>query len=200
VSPCFLWAAYAVLFLTKACGSFRKEHRRCPINELLINEEIKAPEVRLISEKGEQLGIMSSEEALKIAEAAESDLILIAPQAKPPVCRIMDYSKYRYEQSRKERDAKKKQKTVEVKEIRFSPNIDTNDQNTKANSARKFLEKGNRVKVSLRFRGREMTHINETKGVLDRFTEALQDVSVVDKPAKMEGRNMSIVLAPKSGK
>ena len=174
--------------------------RRCPINESLINEEIHEKEVRLISDKGEQLGIMSSEEALKIAEEAELDLILIAPQAKPPVCRLMDYSKYRYEQSRKERDAKKKQKTVEVKEIRFSPNIDTNDLNTKANSARKFMEKGNRVKVSLRFRGREMTHINETKGVLDRFTEALADVSIVDKPAKMEGRNMSIVLAPKTGK
>ncbi|MBO4410829.1 MAG: translation initiation factor IF-3 [Lachnospiraceae bacterium] len=166
----------------------------------MINEEIQEKEVRLISATGEQLGIMSSAEALRRAEEAESDLILIAPQAKPPVCRIMDYSKYRYEQSRKERDAKKKQKTVEVKEIRFSPNIDTNDLNTKANNARKFLEKGNRVKVSLRFRGREMTHINETKGVLDEFTELLKDVSVVDKPAKMEGRNMSIVLAPKAGK
>ena len=194
----------------RVCGPFLLERslrdvwnhvfRRCPINELLINEEIQEKEVRLISATGEQLGIMSSAEALRRAEEAESDLILIAPQAKPPVCRIMDYSKYRYEQSRKERDAKKKQKTVEVKEIRFSPNIDTNDLNTKANNARKFLEKGNRVKVSLRFRGREMTHINETKGVLDEFTELLKDVSVVDKPAKMEGRNMSIVLAPKAGK
>ena len=112
----------------------------------------------------------------------------------------MDYSKYRYEQARKEKDAKKKQKTVEVKEIRFSPNIDTNDLNTKANNARKFLEKGNRVKVPLRFRGREMTHINATTGVLDDFAELLQDIASVDKPAKLEGRNMSIVLAPKAGK
>ena len=195
--------------MDRVCGPFlfdgnlrsgQSTIRRCPINELFINEEIREKEVRLISATGEQLGIMSSEEALKKAEEAESDLILIAPQAKPPVCRIMDYSKFRYEQSRKERDAKKKQKTVEVKEIRFSPNIDTNDLNTKANSAKKFLEKGNRVKVSLRFRGREMTHINELKGVLDRFIESLQEVAVVDKAAKMEGRSMSIVLAPKNGK
>ncbi len=165
-----------------------------------MNEEIRLPEVRVISPTGEQLGIMSSAEALKKAEEEELDLILIAPQAKPPVCKIMDYSKYRYEQARKEKDAKKKQKTVEVKEIRFSPNIDTNDLNTKANNARKFLEKGNRVKVTLRFRGREMTHINATKGVLDDFAELLQDIASVDKPAKLEGRNMSIVLAPKAGK
>ena len=125
---------------------------------------------------------------------------MIAPTAKPPVCRIVDYNKYRYEQSRREKDAKKKQKVVEVKEIRFSPNIDTNDLNTKSNNARKFLEKGNRVKVTLRFRGREMAHINQTKGVLDEFAETLKDIANVDKPAKMEGRNMSIVLAPKPAK
>jgi len=162
-----------------------------------MNDQIRLNEVRVIAENGEQLGIMSSADALKKAEEAELDLILIAPQAKPPVCRIMDYSKYRYEQVRKERDAKKKQKTVEVKEIRFSPNIDTNDLNTKSNNARKFLEKGNRVKVTLRFRGREMAHINATKGVLDEFAATLQDIATVDKPAKLEGRNMSIVLAPK---
>ena len=165
-----------------------------------MNEEIQAKEVRVISSEGLQLGIMSSEEALKKAEEEELDLIMIAPNATPPVCKIMDYSKYRYEQARKEKDAKKKQKTVEVKEIRFSPNIDTNDLNTKSNNARKFLEKGNRVKVTLRFRGREMTHINATKGVLDTFAESLADIAIVDKPAKMEGRNMSIVLAPKAGK
>jgi len=162
-----------------------------------MNDQIRLNEVRVIAENGEQLGIMSSADALKKAEEAELDLILIAPQAKPPVCRIIDYSKYRYEQVRKERDAKKKQKTVEVKEIRFSPNIDTNDLNTKSNNARKFLEKGNRVKVTLRFRGREMAHINATKGVLDEFAATLQDIATVDKPAKLEGRNMSIVLAPK---
>ena len=143
---------------------------------------------------------MSSREALKIAEEHELDLILIAPTAKPPVCRIMDYGRYRYEQVKKERDAKKKQKIVEVKEIRLSPNIDTNDLNTKSNNARKFLEKGNRVKVTLRFRGREMAHVNATKGVLDEFAGTLADISNVDKPAKMEGRSMSIVLAPKPGK
>ncbi|MBQ9910922.1 MAG: translation initiation factor IF-3 [Lachnospiraceae bacterium] len=163
----------------------------------MMNDQIRENEVRVISQDGQQLGIMSSAEALKIAMNAELDLILIAPQAKPPVCRIMDYSKYRYEQTRKERDAKKKQRTVEVKEIRFSPNIDTNDLNTKSNNARKFLEKGNRVKVTLRFRGREMAHVNATKGVLDEFAQTLADIATVDKPAKMEGRNMSIVLAPK---
>ncbi len=154
----------------------------------------------MISENGEQLGIMTSQEALAKAESQELDLIMIAPNAAPPVCRIMDYSKFRYEQVRKERDAKKKQKTVEVKEIRLSPNIDTNDVNTKANNARKFLEKGNRVKVTLRFRGREMAHISATKHVLDEFGESLGDIAVVEKAAKMEGRSMSIVLAPKTGK
>ena len=143
---------------------------------------------------------MSSQEALQKAEEDELDLILIAPTANPPVCRIMDYSKFKYEQVRREKDQKKKQKTVEVKEIRFSPNIDTNDLNTKSNNARKFLEKGNRVKVTLRFRGRELAHINETKGVLMEFAETLQDIANVDKEPKMEGRSMSIVLAPKAGK
>ena len=170
------------------------------ISEVLINEQIRVPEVRVISSTGEQLGIMTTEEALRKAEEQELDLIMIAPTAKPPVCRIVDYNKYRYEQSRREKDAKKKQKVVEVKEIRFSPNIDTNDLNTKSNNARKFLEKGNRVKVTLRFRGREMAHINQTKGVLDEFAETLKDIANVDKPAKMEGRNMSIVLAPKPAK
>ena len=170
------------------------------ISELLINEQIREKEVRVISEDGQQLGIMSSQEALRLAEDQDLDLILIAPTAKPPVCRIMDYGRYRYEQAKKERDAKKKQKIVEVKEIRLSPNIDTNDLNTKSNNARKFLEKGNRVKVTLRFRGREMAHVNVTKGVLDEFAATLADISNVDKPAKMEGRSMSIVLAPKPGK
>lgn len=170
------------------------------ISEVLINEQIRVPEVRVISSTGEQLGIMTTEEALGKAEEQELDLILIAPTAKPPVCRIVDYNKYRYEQAQREKDAKKKQKVVEVKEIRFSPNIDTNDLNTKSNNARKFLEKGNRVKVTLRFRGREMAHVNQTKGVLDEFAETLKDIANVDKPAKMEGRNMSIVLAPKPAK
>ena len=168
--------------------------------DLLINEAIKASELRVITERGEQLGIMSFEAAMQKAIEAEADLILIAPQAKPPVARIQDYSKFKYDQVKKEREAKKKQKTVEVKEIRLSPNIDTNDLNTKANNARKFLEKGNRVKVTLRFRGREMAHINATKGVLDDFASSLADISNMEKTAKMEGRSMSIVLAPKAGK
>lgn len=170
------------------------------ISEAIINEGIKFESVRVIDANGAQLGVMSSQEALQKAEEDELDLILIAPTANPPVCRIMDYSKFKYEQVRREKDQKKKQKTVEVKEIRFSPNIDTNDLNTKSNNARKFLEKGNRVKVTLRFRGRELAHINETKGVLMEFAETLQDIANVDKEPKMEGRSMSIVLAPKAGK
>lgn len=169
-------------------------------NDLLVNEQIRAKEVRVISEDGAQLGILSISEAMRMAEEADADLILIAPTANPPVCRIMDYSKFKYEQVKRERDAKKKQKTVEVKEIRLTPNIDTNDLNTKSNNARKFLEKGNRVKVTLRFRGREMAHINATKGILDEFAETLQDIATVEKAAKMEGRSMSIVMAPKAGK
>jgi len=165
-----------------------------------MNEKIRAKEVRVISEEGEMLGVMEITEALRLAKEAELDLIEVSPNAVPPVCKIIDYGKYRYELARREKDAKKKQKVVEVKEIRLSPNIDTNDLNTKSNNARKFLEKGNRVKVTLRFRGREMAHISATKGVLDDFAETLQDIATVDKAAKMEGRSMSIVLAPKAGK
>ena len=152
---------------------------------------------RLIGEDGEQLGIMSAREAMKIAQEAELDLVKIAPAAKPPVCKIIDYGKYKYEQARKEKEAKKKQKTVEVKEVRLSPNIDTNDLNTKINNATKFISKGNKVKVTLRFRGREMAHVQQSKHILDDFAETLADVAVVEKPAKMEGRAMSMVLAEK---
>ena len=167
------------------------------ISEVLINEQIRVPEVRVISSTGEQLGIMTSEEALRKAEEQELDLIMIAPTAKPPVCRIVDYNKYRYEQSRREKDAKKKQKVVEVKEIRFSPNIDTNDLNTKSNNARKFLEKGNRVKVTLRFRGREMAHMSNSAHILTDFAEALSDIANIDKQPKVEGRNMTMFLVSK---
>ncbi|HIW42210.1 MAG TPA: translation initiation factor IF-3 [Candidatus Mediterraneibacter vanvlietii] len=163
----------------------------------MINEQIRDREVRLISENGEQLGIMSAREAMKIAQEAELDLVKIAPQAKPPVCKIIDYGKYKYEQTRKEKEARKKQKTVEVKEVRLSPNIDTNDLNTKINNAKKFIAKGNKVKVTLRFRGREMAHVQQSKHILDDFAETLADVAVVEKPAKMEGRAMSMVLAEK---
>ena len=163
----------------------------------MINEQIRDREVRLISENGEQLGIMSAREAMKIAQEAELDLVKIAPQAKPPVCKIIDYGKYKYEQTRKEKEARKKQKTVEVKEVRLSPNIDTNDLNTKINNAKKFIAKGNKVKVTLRFRGREMAHVQQSKHILDDFAESLADIAVVEKPAKMEGRAMSMVLTEK---
>lgn len=140
---------------------------------------------------------MSPKEALKLAEEAGVDLVKIAPTANPPVCRIVDYGKYKYEQTRKEKEAKKKQRVIEIKEIRLSPNIDTNDLNTKVNAARKFIAKGDRVKVTLRFRGREMTHMNNSKHILDDFAEALADVAVIEKAPKVEGRSMTMFLAEK---
>ena len=163
----------------------------------MINEQIRDREVRLIGADGEQLGIVSSREAQRIADEAGLDLVKIAPTAKPPVCKVIDYGKYRYEQARKEKDAKKKQKTVELKEIRLSPNIETNDLNTKVNNARKFIEKGNKVKITLRFRGREMAHMNNSKHILDDFAQALADIAVVEKAPKVEGRSIGMVLAEK---
>ncbi len=167
------------------------------ISDLMINEQIRDKEVRVIGEEGEQLGVMSIKEAMALAEEAGVDLIKIAPTAKPPVCRIADYGKYKYEQMRREKEAKKKQKVIDIKEIRLSPNIDTNDLNTKANAARKFLTKGDKVKVSLRFRGREMAHMNSSKHILDDFAELLADVAVVDKAPKVEGRSMTMFLTEK---
>ena len=163
----------------------------------MINEQIRDREVRLIGQNGEQLGIMSARDAYKHAQEAGLDLVKIAPTAKPPVCKIIDYGKYKYEQTRKEKEARKKQKTVEIKEVRLSPNIDTNDLNTKINNAKKFISKGNKVKVTLRFRGREMAHVQQSKHILDDFAETLADIAVVEKPAKMEGRAMSMVLTEK---
>ena len=167
------------------------------ISELMINEQIRDKEVRVIGEDGEQLGIMSSREAMKIAEDAGLDLVKIAPTAKPPVCKIVDYGKYRYELSRKEKEARKKQRTIEVKEIRLSPNIDTNDLNTKISAARKFLSKGDRVKITLRFRGREMAHMANSKHILDDFAQALSDICVMEKAPKVEGRAMTMFLTEK---
>ena len=158
----------------------------------MINEQIRDREVRLIGADGEQLGIVSSREAQKIADEAGLDLVKIAPNAKPPVCKVIDYGKYRYEQARKE-----KQKTVELKEIRLSPNIEANDLNTKMNAAKKFLAKGNKVKITLRFRGREMAHMNASKHILDDIAENLSDVAVVEKAPKVEGRSIGMVLAEK---
>ena len=171
---------------------------RCTtIADLMINERVRDKEVRVIGQDGEQLGIMSSREAMKLAREADLDLVKIAPTAKPPVCKIIDYGKYRYEMARKEKEAKKKQRTMEIKEVRLSPNIDTNDLNTKANQARKFLSKGDKVKVTLRFRGREMAHVNYSKQILDNFIEKLEDIAVVDKKPKMEGRSMVMFLSEK---
>ena len=171
---------------------------RCStISELMINEQIRDREVRLIGENGDQLGIMSSKEALRLAREAELDLVKIAPTAKPPVCKIIDYGKYRYELARKEKEARKKQKTIEIKEVRLSPNIDVNDLNTKVNSARKFISKGNKVKVSLRFRGREMAHMQAHRYILEDFAKELADIAVIDKPIKQEVRSLTLFLAEK---
>ena len=163
----------------------------------LINDEIKEKELRVIDEDGVMLGIMSNSEALKIAEEKDKDLVLISPGANPPVCKIMDYGKFLYEQTKKEKEARKKQKVVNVKEIRLSPSIEDHDITIKANHAKKFLLDEDKVKVTVRFRGREADYGYIGKNILDKFVEKLQDVSVVEKAAKLEGRNMILILAPK---
>ena len=167
------------------------------ISDYFINEQIRDKEVRVIGENGDQLGIMSSRDAQKLADDAGLDLVKIAPTATPPVCRIVDYGKFKYEQIRKEKEAKKKQQVTEIKEIRLSPNIDTNDLNTKTNAIRKFIEKGNKVKVTLRFRGREMAHMAQSKHILDDLAESLSEVAVVEKAPKVEGRSMIMFLSKK---
>ena len=162
-----------------------------------INEEILDKEVRLIGAEGEQLGIMSSAEALKIAEERELDLVKIAPGSNPPVCKIMDYGKFRFEQTKKEKEAKKNQRVIEIKEIRMSPGIDTNDFNTKLKNGQKFLTDGDRVKVSVRFRGREMAHTEIGAELLKDFAAKCADIANMDKAPKLEGRNMSMFLSPK---
>ena len=164
------------------------------ISDLMINEQIRDKEVRLIGVNGEQLGIMSARDAMRIAREAELDLVKIAPTAKPPVCKIIDYGKFKYEQARKEKEARKKQKTIEIKEVRLSPNIEENDLNTKVSAARKFIQKGDKVKVTLRFRGREMAHVQKMKQILDVFAEKLSDIAVVEKAPKLEGRQMMMFL------
>jgi len=177
--------------------------RRCfPIStkEVQINEAIRDKELRIVSDSGEQLGFMSAAEALALAESKNLDLVKIAPQANPPVCKIMDYGKYLFEQSKREKEARKNQKIVELKEIRLSVKIDTHDFDTKVDHARKFLTAGNKVKVSIRFRGREMAHPNLALDNMKRFALACEDLANVEKPAKVDGRQMLMFLAPKAPK
>ncbi len=168
--------------------------------ELQINEEIRDREVRVIGADGAQLGVMSAREALELAFSKNLDLVKIAPQATPPVCKIIDYGKYRFEQAKREKEAKKNQRVVDIKEVRLSLNIDTHDFETKVGHAVRFLKGGDKVKVSIRFRGREMGHPELGQDVMKRFAEALTEIANVEKPAKLEGRNMLMFLAPKPAK
>ena len=168
--------------------------------DMMVNDGIRARELRLIDQNGDQLGVKTKAEALSIAERANLDVVLVAPNAKPPVARIMDYGKYRFEQQKKEREARKKQKVINIKEVRLSPTIDLNDFNTKLRNARKFLEKGDKVKASIRFKGRAITHKEIGQRVLDRLAEETTDIATVEQKAKMDGRSMFLVLAPKNDK
>ena len=191
-------AAHA-LFIS--CFGLNDRKGRCfkiATKEQLINEDIHEKEIRVISADGEQLGIMSSAEALEKAYAADLDLVMISPTAKPPVCRIMDYGKYRFEQTKREKEAKKNQKTADVKEIKMSLNIDTNDFNIKVKNAIKFLQNGDKVKVTVRFRRmRELTHANLGEDLMKKFMDAVSEYGGSDKPSKLEGRNYAVVLSPK---
>lgn len=167
---------------------------------MIVNDRIRAREVRLIGKDGEQIGVVSKSDALRTAENASLDLVLVSPNAKPPVARVMDYGKYRYEQQKKEKEAKKKQKVINVKEMRLSPTIEDHDFNTKLRNVKRFLKNGDKVKVSIRFRGRAITHKEIGREVLERMAEETSDVSVVETKAKMDGRSMFLMLAPKSEK
>ena len=168
------------------------------ITELMINEQIRDKEIRLIDENGEQLGIVSSREAQKIADERKLDLVKIAPTAKPPVCRIMDYGKYKFDQAKKEKEARKKQKTVDVKELRLSPSIDTPDVQVKVKKANEFLKDGDKVKISIRFRGREIGHSKVGMQIMEDFAKATEEFGTVDKQPKMEGKSLVMFLAPKN--
>ncbi|MBR1811133.1 MAG: translation initiation factor IF-3 [Clostridia bacterium] len=189
-------------FLSVLCF-FSQFYRRCfriATKDLQLNEEIRDREVRVVSADGEQLGIMSAANALRLAEEKQLDLVKIAPQAKPPVCKIMDYGKYRFELQKREKESRKNQHVIDIKEVQLSLNIDTHDLETKVNNARRFLTKGNKVKVSIRFRGREMAHPERGVEIMEKFASYLTDVSVVEKPAKMESRTMLMFLAARPTK
>jgi len=189
-----VWAHARFFLFSKI---FRGRWQVISKEQQLVNEAIRAREVRLIGPNGDQLGIKPLKEALRLAQEINLDLVNVAPQAKPPVCRIMDYGKYRYEQSKREKEARKKQKTIQVKEIRLSPTIDENDVRTKLNSVKKFLKKGDKVKLSIRFRGREITHQEIGRKVLDRIAESVKDLSEIERLPKVEGRQMIMILTPK---
>lgn len=167
---------------------------------MIVNEGIRAREVRLIGANGDQLGVQTRQEALEIAANVNLDLVLVAPNAKPPVCRIMDYGKFRYEQQKKDKEARKNQKIINLKEIRLSPTIEEHDFSTKLRNARKFLEKGDKVKASIRFRGRAITHSQIGKNVLERLAKDCEDLATIESKPKMEGRSMFLVMAPKNEK
>ncbi len=199
-----------VLSLFFECGGLCFPHffflKRCKIfwrclgiakQELMINEEIKDKEVRLIGPEGEQLGVVSGKDALAMADKHNLDLVKIAPQAKPPVCKIMDYGKYKFEIAKREKEQRKNQKVIDVKEVRLSPNIDEHDFQTKVNQGIKFLKSGDKVKVSVRFRGREITHSASGKELLLKVKDAMAEVGVVEKDIKLEGRNMAMFVSPK---
>ena len=194
--PCWIergrWIPSALCVLLKNGRCFAIANK-----ELQINEEIRDKEVRVIGSDGEQMGIMSSREALDLAADKNLDLVKIAPQAQPPVCRIMDYGKYKFEQAKRDKEAKKNQKVIEIKEIRLSLNIDTHDFETKVGHAKKFLSGGNRVKVSIRFRGREMAHAQLGNGIMAKFAESCAEFGTVEKTTKLEGRSMIMFLAAK---
>jgi len=177
-------------FLLRRCFDIAKQ-------ELMINEEIKDAEVRLIGPDGEQLGVVSGKEAQRIAAEHNLDLVKIAPQAKPPVCKVIDYGKYKFELAKRDKEAKKKQKVIDIKEVRLSPNIDEHDFMTKINQGIKFLKNGDKVKVSVRFRGREITHSSIGKDLLNRVKEEMAEFGAVDKDIKLEGRNMAMFITPK---
>ena len=186
----------ALLFFHRA-----NRFRRCfGINDLMINEEIRDREVRVVDQNGEQLGVMSSRDALALAEERQLDLVKIAPQAQPPVCKIMDYGKYRFEMSKREKEARKKQKVITLKEIQLSPTIEEHDMKVKANKAFEFLANGDKIKVTIRFRGRQMAHTEIGKDVMDRFYQIVQDKANIAKPAVLEGRNMTMILTSKDQK
>jgi translation initiation factor IF-3 len=162
---------------------------------LRVNERIRVPEIRLIDENGEQLGVIRTREALAIAKQRNLDLVEVAPTAQPPVCRIMDYGKYRYEQTKKERDARKNQKVIEIKEVRLTPKIDDHDLETKARQAKGFVEDGHKVKLSVKFRGRENAHPEIGRDLLNQFADILKDVAAIEQPARLEGKNMTMLLS-----